>query len=80
MSKSAHHTAKPRATRLYIVRDKEGSPVALLEAQTPAQCLGYMARQSWTAAYAEQTDIIAATKAGLEPVRVERDPESAADE
>jgi hypothetical protein len=69
---------KPKDKRLYIVRGTDGKPFALIEAQNQAQARNHWSARTATVAYAEQTDIIAATKAGLEVEEAgetEADPE-----
>lgn len=68
MSRTKSAEAKPRATRMYIVREKAtGKPVALINAQTVAQVRNHQAALSWDIGHASQSDVFEAAKAGLEP-------------
>jgi hypothetical protein len=68
-------TPKPKAapTRLYLValKDADGadteSPAALIEASNPAQASRHFLDKRYTVRHASQRDIIAATKADIEP-------------
>lgn len=58
----------PKTTRHYIVRDKAtDKPIALIEAGTVAQARNHFSNRSHSVAYAEQIDVMEATKAGIEP-------------
>lgn len=58
---------KEKSTRLYIATDKgTGKPVALIEATSKAQSRAHLSQKLHNVEYASQSDIIAATKAGIE--------------
>jgi hypothetical protein len=65
--------SKPAATRLYLVamKDADGknteSPAALIEASNPAQASRHFLDKRYVVRHATQRDIIAATKASIEP-------------
>lgn len=60
--------AKTNLTRHYIVRDKANkAPVALIEASSVAQARSHFAHSRHTVEYAEQLDLMAAIKAGIDP-------------
>jgi hypothetical protein len=59
---------KTAPTRHYIVRDKTTkAPVALIEATSVAQARSHFAHSRHTVEYAEQTALMQAVKAGIEP-------------
>ena len=57
--------------RLYIIRDSDAKPVALIRAQNISGAGRMFLERSFTVAYAEQDDILAAAKAGIEPQAAE---------
>jgi len=60
--------AKTISTRHYIVRSKEtGDPIALIDAVSVAAARSHFVSRPYTVAYAEQGDVVAAIKAGIEP-------------
>lgn len=73
---AATEAKKPTARRLYLVSEQPtgdaaegapGKPVALVEASSAAQAVDFhTGAHKFTAKYAEQTDLFAAAKAGLE--------------
>lgn len=68
--------AKIPSTRHYIVRDKSTkAPVALIEATSVAQARAHFAHSRHTVEYAEQTALMQAVKAGIEPEKAGDDTE-----
>jgi hypothetical protein len=59
-------TPKPSSTRMYIVSEAD-KPIALVTASNAAAALRHVVQPKFTVEYAEQADIIAACKAGIEP-------------
>lgn len=65
---------KPTSTRHYIVRSKEtGEPVAVIDATSAAAARSHFIGRTYTVAYAEQNDVMAAIKAGIEPEKAATD-------
>jgi hypothetical protein len=69
-------TKKDPVTRLYIVNDVDsGNPIALVRATSVVKAERYITAKKFDVKYAEQTDVVRATKAGLEEESVaESDP------
>ena len=60
---------KPRSSRIYIAYDKTGTPIALVDATSVAQARAHLAINQWRIEYADQAALLAAYKAGLEPMK-----------
>lgn len=59
---------RPQATRLYLAVDiPSGETVALIDAPNKQRALAHMARKTFHVKYAEQSDVVAAIKAGIQP-------------
>jgi hypothetical protein len=58
-----------QARRIYAV-SKDGQVVALVNAISPAQAAGFVARSQYTAAVASQGQLIALTKDGMDVQQV----------
>lgn len=72
---NAEKAARATSTRLYLISRRPGPddtgidpiPVALVEASSPAKAIDYhTGAHTLTAKYAEQADLYAAAKAGIE--------------
>ena len=61
--------SKPRSSRIYVAYDKTGTPIALLDATSFAQARAHLAINQWRIEYADQAALLAAYKAGLEPMK-----------
>ena len=61
--------SKPRSSRIYVAYDKTGTPIALVDATSVAQARAHLAINQWRIEYADQAALLAAYKAGLEPMK-----------
>jgi hypothetical protein len=52
-------------TRIYVVRDKELTPVALVEASTQAQAIGHVVRSNYLAGVAGQRELVELVGKGM---------------
>ena len=71
---------KPRSSRLYVAYDKTGAPIALVDATSVAQARAHLAINQWRIEYADQAALLAAYKAGLEPMKAGDSTEGGSDE
>lgn len=70
-------TDTPAKKRQYIVLDRtDGKPVALIHATSLAQTRNHIAAERFVIRYAEQGDVFAAAKAGLELVEAKSDADA----
>ena len=60
---------KPRSSRIYVAYDKTGTPIALVDATSVAQARAHLAINQWHIEYADQAALLAAYKAGIEPMK-----------
>ena len=67
---------KPRSSRLYVAYDKTGTPIALVDATSVAQARAHLAINQWRIEYADQAALLAAYKAGIEPMKAGETQES----
>lgn len=75
----ANTEKKPQATRVYVVTDNAtGKPIALIDTTSEAKARAHHADKTFTVKYAEQKDIFAAAKEGIEIQRPDADPDAPA--
>lgn len=74
---SATKSPVPQKKRQYIVLSRDdGKPVALINAVSLAQTRNHIASEKFVIRYAEQGDVFAAAKAGLELVEAKSDADA----